>query len=269
MRSLLRSTAVRLAFGYAVLFIVSSLLLAGFLWWRTAIYLDREIDAVIIADGQAIADRLRDFGLPGAIDTISERVGRASDQRAIYLLTDPMLTPLAGNLQAWPLAVRSAPGWYQINLVRDGNLQMTRVLFLQLPSGFRLLVGRDVEDRVEVRELIVSALGWSSLGALILAIAGGLLVRGAVLRRVEAINRTATRDRAGRSFASGPDARIVRRIRPAGADDQHHAGTNRTSDRGRAQRNQCRRARPAHAACRVADAAGNADRHPAAAGRDL
>ena len=49
MRNLLRSTAVRLAFGYAVLFIVSSLLLAGFLWWRTALYLDREIDAVIIA----------------------------------------------------------------------------------------------------------------------------------------------------------------------------------------------------------------------------
>ncbi len=192
MRSLWRSTAVRLAFGYAVLFIVSSLLLAGFLWWRTALYLDREIDAVIIADGQAIADRLRDFGLPGAVQTISERVGRTSDQRAIYLLTDPTMTPLAGNLQAWPLAVRSAPGWYQINLVRDGNLHATRVLFFELPNGFRLLVGRDVEDRVEVRALIVSALGWSSLGALILAIVGGWLLRGAVLRRVEAINRTAS-----------------------------------------------------------------------------
>lgn len=192
MHSLVRSTAVRLAFGYAVLFVVSSLLLAGFLWWRTALYLDREIDAVIIADGQAIADRLRDFGLPGAVQTISERVGRANDQHAIYLLTDPTLTPLAGNLQAWPLAVRYAPGWYQIDLVRDGTLHVTRVLFVELPSGFRLLVGRDVEDRVEVRELIVSALGWSSLGALILAIAGGLLVRGAVLRRVEAINRTAS-----------------------------------------------------------------------------
>jgi hypothetical protein len=192
MRSLWRSTAVRLAFGYAVLFIISSLLLAGLLWWRTAIYLDREIDAVIIADGQAIADRLRDFGLPGAVQTISERVGRASDQHAIYLLADPMMTPVAGNLQAWPLAVRSTPGWYQINLVRDGNLHVTRVLFFELPGGFRLLVGRDVEDRVEVRRLIVSALGWSSLGALILAIVGGSLLRGAVLRRVEAINRTAS-----------------------------------------------------------------------------
>jgi signal transduction histidine kinase len=66
------------------------------------------------------------------------------------------------------------------------------VAFLLLPGGYRLLVGRDVEDRVEVRGLIVSALGWSSLGALILAIIGGSLVRGAVLRRVEAINRTAS-----------------------------------------------------------------------------
>jgi signal transduction histidine kinase len=95
-------------------------------------------------------------------------------------------------LQAWPLAVRSSPGWYQIKLVRDGNLHTTRALFFELPSGFRLLVGRDVEDRVEVRGLIVSALGWSSLGALILAVVGGSLVRGAVLRRVEAINRTAS-----------------------------------------------------------------------------
>ncbi len=53
------------------------------------------------------------------------------------------------------------------------------------------MVGRDVQDRVEVRALIVSGLGWASLGALALASLGGLLVRGAVLRRVEAINRTA------------------------------------------------------------------------------
>lgn len=192
MRSLLRSTAVRLALGYAVLFILSSLLLAGFLWWRTAITLDREIDAVIVADGQAIADRLRDFGLPGAVETINDRVWHERDQHAIYLLVDPTLTPIAGNLQAWPLAVRSAPGWYQIELVRDDRLHVTRVWYVRLPNGYRLLVGRDVEDRVEARQLIVSALAWASLGALILAIAGGLLVRRAVLRRVEAINRTAT-----------------------------------------------------------------------------
>ena len=189
---LVRSTAVRLAFGYAVLFIVSSLLLTGFLWWRTALYLDREIDAVIIADGQAIADRLRDFGLPGAIETINERVGHASDEHAIYLLVDPTLSPVAGNMQAWPLEVRARPGWYDIELERDGKLHVTRALVGVLPGGFRLLVGRDVQDRTEIRSLIVDSLLWASAVALVLAIFGGLLTRRAVLGRVESINRTAS-----------------------------------------------------------------------------
>jgi signal transduction histidine kinase len=192
MRELLRSTAVRLALGYAMLFIVSSLLLTGFLWWRTTAYLDREIDAVILADGQAIADRFRDFGLAGAVATIEERVTQTSDEHAIYLMVDPTLRPVAGNLQAWPLAVGSAPGWHQIELVRDNKTYAAQSLYAPMPGGFRLLVARDVQDRVEIRSLVVGALIWAALGSLILASIGGLLVRRGVLRRVETINRTAT-----------------------------------------------------------------------------
>lgn len=211
MRELTRSTAVRLAFGYAVLFIISSLLLTGFLWWHTALYLDREIDAVIIADAQAISDRLRDFGLPGAIETIDERVGRASDEHAIYLLVDPTLSPIAGNLQAWPLTVGSAPGWHDINLERDGRLHVTRALFGLLPGGFRLLVGRDVQDRVEVRALIVDSLIWASVGASILAILGGILLRRAILSRLETINRTAS------AIVQGD---LTRRVPTRGSSDE-------------------------------------------------
>ena len=100
---------------------------------------------------------------------------------------------MAGNLAAWPLVGRIRAGLgTQINLVRDGTLHVTRALFVVLPGEFRLLVGRDAQDRVEIRALIVSGLGWSSLGAIALAILGGLLVRRAVLRRVETINRTAS-----------------------------------------------------------------------------
>jgi len=61
-----------------------------------------------------------------------------------------------------------------------------------LPEGYRLLVGRDIQDRAEIRALIVEGLGWATLGAIIIAVVGGLLVRRAVLRRVEIINRAAT-----------------------------------------------------------------------------
>jgi signal transduction histidine kinase len=59
-----------------------------------------------------------------------------------------------------------------------------------LPSGYHLLVGRDVQDRVALRAEIVSSLVWTALVALVLAIAGGLLVRRAVLARVAGLNQT-------------------------------------------------------------------------------
>ena len=187
---LFRSTAVRLALGYAMIFVLSSLLLVGFLWWRTAAYLDREVNAVILADTRAIGDRLRDFGLLGAIEAINERVGKSDDARAIYLLTDPALAPLAGNLAAWPLGLGGEQGWHQIPLTFRNQLHATRVLYVALPSGFNLLVGRDVQDREAIRQAILDALGWAAAVAVLLATVGGLLVRRAVLGRVDAINLT-------------------------------------------------------------------------------
>jgi signal transduction histidine kinase len=190
MTRILPSTSLRLALGYAVLFVLSSLALVGFLWWQTADYLDREINAVIIADTRAIADRMRDFGLSGAIATINERISRSADEHTIYLLTDPDLNPIAGNLDAWPIEVGRPPGWYQVELVRGDKSYATRVLNVGLTRNFHLLVGRDVQERVLVRGLIVRGLAWAGLIAVLLAVLGGLLVRRSMLHRVEAINRT-------------------------------------------------------------------------------
>src|SRR5262249_30437242 len=82
---------------FAGLFIVASLMLAAVLWWESAALLERETDAVVIADTQAIGDRLRDFGLAGAVATISERVAKTADEHAIYMLTTPTLDRLAGG----------------------------------------------------------------------------------------------------------------------------------------------------------------------------
>jgi len=190
MLRLLRSASVRLTLVFAGLFVVAALILAGLLWWSTGAYLERETDAVIAADIQAIGDRLRDFGLPGAVTTIQERVAETADEHAIYLLTDPTLVPIAGNLSAWPAAVGPEQGWYQAALVRDGRPYAARLLHVSLRGGFQLLVGRDIQSWLAIRALILNALGWATLAALILAIGGGLLVRRAVLARIAQVNRT-------------------------------------------------------------------------------
>jgi signal transduction histidine kinase len=191
MIKLLRSSSVRLALGYAAIFILSSFLLVGILWWRTAVYLDREVDAVILADAQAVGDRLHDFGLLGALETVRDRVNAEADEHAIYLLADPSLNAVAGNMAAWPAQIGQRPGWYEIGLARAGKLHATRILYVTLPGGYRLLVGRDVQDRVAIRRLILGGLVWAAGIAVLLAIVGGMLIRRGVLVRVEAINRTA------------------------------------------------------------------------------
>ncbi len=135
--------------------------------------------------------RAYDFGLSGAIETINSRIGETADEHAIFLLADPTLTRIAGNLDAWPAEVGSSPGWYQVPLVQNGKLHETRILHVVLSDDYHLLVGRDVQDRAVIHALIVDGLYWAVGTAIILAVAGGLLVRRAVLRRVEAINRTA------------------------------------------------------------------------------
>ena len=188
----LRSTSVRLALGYAALFAASSLLLVGSLWWHTAGYLDQQVDGVIAADAREIADQFRDFGLPGAIEAINERIAEAPDGRTIYLLTDRQLKRLAGNLPAWPMAVAPQPGSYEVEILRNGQLRATRLRSVALPDGLHLLVGRDIEDRAELRGLIVDGLCWAAGTAFLLAIAGGVLMRRAVLSRVGIINDTAS-----------------------------------------------------------------------------
>ncbi|WP_300297385.1 HAMP domain-containing sensor histidine kinase [Ferrovibrio sp.] len=209
MLKVMRSTSMRLALGYAALFIASSLLLVGLLWWNTTGYLDRETDAVIAADTRAVGDRLRDFGLAGAIQTLNERVAADADGKAIYLLADPRLRPLAGNVDAWPLKVGPAPGWYEVELVYRDRLHASRLLHVVLPGNFQLLVGRDVQERVAIRNLFLQNLVWAGLAALGLALLGGWLIRRAVQRRIESINRTAL------AIVQGDLGRRV----PAGAGD--------------------------------------------------
>ncbi len=188
----LRSTSVLLALGYIGLFALSTLLLVGILWWRTAVHLERETDAAIDTDANQLRDQLRDFGLVAAEDAIEVRISDSPNGQAFYLLADKDLKPLAGNIGVWPVRAGPKPGWYRVDLDHHGRLRPIRLRSLALPGGMHLLVGREIGDRTELRALVIDALSWAGVTSLLLGVGGGLLVRRSVLRRVEAINRTAS-----------------------------------------------------------------------------
>ena len=207
----LSSLSFRLAIGYALLFGISSMLLLASIWWRNVGYLDREINAVILADTRAIADQFDAFGVAGAAQAVNDRVAKAPDIKAIYLLTDPFLNPVAGNLTAWPLQADQGVGWHEMKLVRDGKLRATRILRATLPGGFRLLVGRDIEEREEREERVFNGLIWDGVLVLVLGALGGYTLRRILLTRIDSITATTA------AIVRGD---LSRRVPMRGTDDE-------------------------------------------------
>jgi signal transduction histidine kinase len=77
----------------------------------------------------------------------------------------------------------------------------------QLPSGFRLLVGRDLEERERLHDIILAAARWSLAIVIVLGVAGGFFVTRRVLKRVDAMTETTRKimdgDLAGRLPVAG------------------------------------------------------------------
>src|SRR5262249_11079330 len=60
----------------------------------------------------------------------------------------------------------------------------------RLAGGFRLLVGRDLEERERLHDIILSTSRWSIAVVVVLGLAGGFFVTRRVLKRIEAMGGT-------------------------------------------------------------------------------
>lgn len=209
--SFVNSAGFRFGLIYAALFGASALALAAFLWWSTAGVLDRQTDAAIDADSQGLAERYADGGLPALIDTIDQRIAGNVDDDAIYLLIGPGFQRLSGNLDRWPAGVTMDMDWFNLRIDRAGHRSLARVHHFDIPGGFHLLVGRDVEARLRLRNLLTDAMLWSAIIAVILGSCGAWAVRG--------LFRATLADVAATAAAIGVGD-LTRRVRVTGVGDE-------------------------------------------------
>ncbi len=191
LRRLLRSASFRFAAIYALLLTVSAAALALFLWWATAGLLDRQTQASIEADAQSLSERFNRGQIPGLVLTIDERLTQNVEDDAIYLLVDPSGQRMAGNLQHWPQGASRSGGWYELPIERAGMRSLALVQSFDLPGGFRLLIGRDVQVRAQLRRLLTSALLWALVVVLVMASIGALVVRSLFRRTLANVSATA------------------------------------------------------------------------------
>lgn len=209
--SFVNSAGFRFGLVYAALFGASALALAAFLWWSTAGVLDRQTDAAIYADSQGLAERYADGGLPALIDTIEQRIAGNVDDDALYLLIGPNLQRITGNLAGWPAGVTMDTDWVNLRIDRAGRRGLARVHHFDIPGGFHLLVGRDVEARLHLRRLVTDAMLWSSVIAVVLGCFGAWVVRGLFRSTLSDVAATAA------AISVGD---LTRRVRVTGQGDE-------------------------------------------------
>jgi signal transduction histidine kinase len=202
---------VRFGMIYASLFGASSLALAAFLWWSTAGLLDRQNEAAITVDSQGLVERFREAGLPALVEAIDQRLAGNIDDNGIYLLADPAMRPLAGNLERWPRGLSTDFDWTQIGFDREGRRVTARIHREELPGGLILLVGRDIEGRAQLRSLVADAMLWAALIAVLLGTVGAVAVRGLFRAMLADVSATAAAISAGD---------LTRRVKVTGHSDE-------------------------------------------------
>jgi signal transduction histidine kinase len=110
-------------------------------------------------------------------------------------VTTPAGETIAGNVTELPAGVLDNPGVVETPYERPGDPPGMRHYALarifSLPGGFRLLVGRDLEDRETLRNVIGRALIESLFWLVAIGTLCGIFVALRVLRRVDAMSDTA------------------------------------------------------------------------------
>lgn len=196
---LFRTTAFRLTLVYLLLFVFFAFTLLGYFAWNTRRLVTEQISQTVNAETTELVGRFETDGLRGLVTAIENRALRPGSN--LYLVATPAGQGVAGNVGSLEPGILGNIGWAETKYRRleEQDLANHRALVRvsQLPGGFRLLVGRDLEERRRVFGVVASAAQWSFLVVIVLGLGGGLFVARRVLTRIDAMTGTTQRIMAG------------------------------------------------------------------------
>ena len=188
---LFRSTAFKLTFAILALSAIGSGLVLGIVAWQVTKVVDAETAAGIQTEATSLADQYELGGLRrlGAEVALRSRVPGPT----LYLLTDPAGEPLAGNIGEMPAHAIDKAGVTatRYNAPDATHTRMALIQVFPVGGGFHLLVGHDLGDRARIGGVMVRALASSLIFLAGLAALCSLFVARRVLRRIDAMNRSA------------------------------------------------------------------------------
>ena len=196
---LLRTTAFQLTLVYLLVFIVFAASLLGYFALNTRRLITEQITTTVNTEINGLSEQYTQGGIRRLVIIVDLRSRRPGS--SLYLVTTPTGEGLAGNVGSLEPGVLDHPGWLETNYRRldapEGNDHRALVQVVQLPGGFHLLVGRDLEERERLFDIIANAGKWSIALVIVLGLVGGFFVSRRVLKRIDAMTETAQTIMAG------------------------------------------------------------------------
>jgi signal transduction histidine kinase len=210
---LVRTTAFKLSLAYLVIFTIFAFATLAYVAWSAQRVLDEQFVSTIEAEITGLSEQYRTGGLRRLVNAVERRSSEPG--ASLYLVTTQNGERISGNIGALPPGLLDRQGQRETPYGRiddtDSTPHRAIVRVYILPGGFRLLVGRDVEERGRLRDAIETAFGSSLLLVGVLGCAGGWFITRRVLKRVDDMTETT------RTIMAGD---LSGRLRLAGTGDE-------------------------------------------------
>jgi signal transduction histidine kinase len=183
-----RTTTFRSTLIVAGAFFLCTVLLFGFVYWQTVVYVMDKYDLLLAEELRVFVANTPEQRLQEIDDRLRKDPGRI---KVAGLFGDDGRR-IAGNIESLPSGlVPDLPT--DVVVVRlDGGgreFQKVRIAAHPLQSGETMVVGRNIDEIVQIAEIVLRALALGLLPAIMLAVVVGIVLSLRARRRITEVNQ--------------------------------------------------------------------------------
>ena len=192
MPSFHRTLVFRNTIFFVGLFVALEAIIFAVLYWSTVAAYEQHQNAEIHAEFELLISNYKSGDIDGLAAVITARVTDEPGENDEYLLATNEFEYIAGNVREWPKDAVITASLIDLDLGRPADLQdeLHRVRLHILPSGHRLLVGRNLTVLLRFRELIAKAVLRTVVLTALFGFGGGYIISRTVSSRLGRINHT-------------------------------------------------------------------------------
>jgi len=192
---ILDTSPFRIAIVYSIVFAIGAAALIYAVDFAVSRVVDGSTDNLIEAEVQGLREQMVVLSRSDFIELVEQRSQDQDVRGAVYLMVDPQLRPVAGNVPAWP-KINTKEKWFlfkvSVPFGDETREHEMRARYFALPGGYQMLVGHDVQERQDVKSLMMRGLIAAVVLTLLLGLGGGFWMGRRILAQAGAISAVAT-----------------------------------------------------------------------------